>query len=278
MQEIVFEVHHGGFFSLIPSMHYKMGKKDYFALDVDKLGAVEIKSYIEDDLKYRDVSKIHWCVAGRPLKDNLRLVVDDRSTVDMMNVVQSKELIELYVEHDLFDEVFWDFGESSQPNKPEEHGDNVVYENDEDNNQMYPFAWAVVTVENKENWKWFLEHLMVPPAPNTGKQKAAQVPQAPAPNTGKKKAAQVPQAPTPNTGKKKAAQVPETSKSKATTTTSGLAAKLATTSRAGVRFSIRKATEAGSSVGGSKKTDGGNKTLGRKPNFVDSWLLVRKQT
>ncbi|PIA24702.1 hypothetical protein AQUCO_94400001v1 [Aquilegia coerulea] len=105
MQEIVFEVHHGGFFSLIPSMHYKMGKKDYFALDVDKLGAVEIKSYIEDDLKYRDVSKIHWCVAGRPLKDNLRLVVDDRSTVDMMNVVQSKELIELYVEHDLFEKM-----------------------------------------------------------------------------------------------------------------------------------------------------------------------------
>lgn len=24
------------------------------------------------------------------------------------------------------------------------------------NNQMYPIAWAVVRVENAENWKWFL--------------------------------------------------------------------------------------------------------------------------
>ncbi|KAJ9545219.1 hypothetical protein OSB04_024926 [Centaurea solstitialis] len=25
------------------------------------------------------------------------------------------------------------------------------------NNQIFPFAWAVVTVDNKDNWKWFME-------------------------------------------------------------------------------------------------------------------------
>jgi len=28
------------------------------------------------------------------------------------------------------------------------------------NNQMYPLAWAVVAVENKETWKWFLDLLL----------------------------------------------------------------------------------------------------------------------
>ena len=28
------------------------------------------------------------------------------------------------------------------------------------NNQMYPLAWAVVSVENKETWKWFIDLLL----------------------------------------------------------------------------------------------------------------------
>lgn len=28
------------------------------------------------------------------------------------------------------------------------------------NNQMFPLAWAVVKVENKDNWSWFLKKLM----------------------------------------------------------------------------------------------------------------------
>ena len=27
------------------------------------------------------------------------------------------------------------------------------------NNHIFPIAWAVVCVENKESWKWFLENL-----------------------------------------------------------------------------------------------------------------------
>ena len=28
------------------------------------------------------------------------------------------------------------------------------------NNQIYPIAWAVVSVENKENWTWFMKCLI----------------------------------------------------------------------------------------------------------------------
>ncbi|KAF5204094.1 hypothetical protein FRX31_006319 [Thalictrum thalictroides] len=97
MEEIVFEVHHGGYFVSIPRLHYRMGKKELFPLDIDKLGYMEIKSIIEDGLNYKNVTKIHWCVAGSSL-DTLRLVVDDNSTMDMMNV--SKEVICLYLEHE----------------------------------------------------------------------------------------------------------------------------------------------------------------------------------
>ena len=31
------------------------------------------------------------------------------------------------------------------------------------NNQMFPIAWAIITVENKDNWFWFLEHLQIVP-------------------------------------------------------------------------------------------------------------------
>ena len=27
------------------------------------------------------------------------------------------------------------------------------------NNQMFPIAWGVVNVENKDNWKWFIQIL-----------------------------------------------------------------------------------------------------------------------
>lgn len=28
------------------------------------------------------------------------------------------------------------------------------------NNQMFPIAWAVVEIENKDSWSWFLKQLM----------------------------------------------------------------------------------------------------------------------
>ena len=36
------------------------------------------------------------------------------------------------------------------------------------NNQMYPIAWAVVRVENSENWMWFLSLLQDDLALNDG--------------------------------------------------------------------------------------------------------------
>ena len=27
----------------------------------------------------------------------------------------------------------------------------------DDNNQVYPIAWAIVVIESKGNWKWFVE-------------------------------------------------------------------------------------------------------------------------
>ena len=29
------------------------------------------------------------------------------------------------------------------------------------NNQMFPLAWGIVTVENKDNWMWFIERLQM---------------------------------------------------------------------------------------------------------------------
>ena len=39
-------------------------------------------------------------------------------------------------------------------------GELLVAVGRDGNNQLYPVAWAVVVVENKDNWKWFLENLV----------------------------------------------------------------------------------------------------------------------
>ncbi|KAF5200528.1 hypothetical protein FRX31_009885, partial [Thalictrum thalictroides] len=104
MDEILFEVHHKGFFVRDPTLRYIMGKKKYFVLDIDKLGYMEIKSFVEDELGYKNVIKIHWCLARRSLHNELRLVVDDNSTRDMLNVMhqfETDQTVELYLEHEL---------------------------------------------------------------------------------------------------------------------------------------------------------------------------------
>lgn len=30
----------------------------------------------------------------------------------------------------------------------------------DENNHIYPIAWAIVCIENKENWKWVLDNLI----------------------------------------------------------------------------------------------------------------------
>ncbi|KAJ9543477.1 hypothetical protein OSB04_023184 [Centaurea solstitialis] len=51
----------------------------------------------------------------------------------------------------------WDYGEEINRSNP---GELLSAVGRDATNQIYPLAWAVVEVESKSSWKWFLEYLM----------------------------------------------------------------------------------------------------------------------
>ncbi|MBA0552218.1 hypothetical protein Golob_023048 [Gossypium lobatum] len=99
----------GGKFICDPHVRYLGGEMVRLKEDPDTISYFELCKIVKDGLGFNNVQLIYFHVfSSRTLQDNLRVVWNDSSIIDMINYWVKLKEIDLYVEHEIDTVVFVD--------------------------------------------------------------------------------------------------------------------------------------------------------------------------
>ncbi|XVF61328.1 hypothetical protein PTKIN_Ptkin08bG0121700 [Pterospermum kingtungense] len=98
--EFFINMHVGGHLVRDPDLRYNEGTMLRFPEDPETISFFELEKIVKNGLVYNSVDRIYFYRPGsRSFNEGLRLVWDNSSTIDMLNVWRKYKEVDLYVEH-----------------------------------------------------------------------------------------------------------------------------------------------------------------------------------
>ncbi|XP_031095305.1 uncharacterized protein LOC115999604 [Ipomoea triloba] len=94
-------IHHGGSFVQHPVMNYENGEVEEVTMDLDYLSYPHLLKYIKEN-RYGKIHSLSYKLPHERM-ENLRLLNNDRSTVDLMHFACVWGQVDIFVEHGLDD-------------------------------------------------------------------------------------------------------------------------------------------------------------------------------
>ncbi|KAK8652736.1 hypothetical protein V6N13_126761 [Hibiscus sabdariffa] len=171
-------MHLGGSVATYPTLSYVGGKVMECDLDPDMLCYYTLWDMVKE-ASYRAVKHFPYCEPRLQFNEGLRVCYDDSSVIAMINHLRNLRSLHIYVEHtvdiaedltlvssikdvtrDVTTEV-WTTNEQESVGHGKFKGEILTAVGRDGNDQIYPVAWAVVEVENRETWNWFLRNIIL---------------------------------------------------------------------------------------------------------------------
>ncbi|CAN6322001.1 unnamed protein product [Urochloa humidicola] len=88
----------GEFISTQKSIFYCGGREEMSYIDRDKVSLPEIFGHLKDHCNVHEGALLHWLYPGKEMVYGLRVLVDDKSCIEMANTIVEGGVAEIYVE------------------------------------------------------------------------------------------------------------------------------------------------------------------------------------
>ena len=90
-----------------PHLRYDGGTKIRILEDLDTMSYFELCNIVKNGLTFHTLLSVHYYIPGsRSFDDGLRLIWNDYTTLEMLNIWYKNKAIDLYVEHEVDIPVF----------------------------------------------------------------------------------------------------------------------------------------------------------------------------
>ena len=87
----------GEFISAGKKLFYSGGREQMFYIDRDKVSLPEIVGHLKDHCTVNEGALLHWLFPGKELVNGLRVLIDDKSCIEMADSIVEGGVAEIYV-------------------------------------------------------------------------------------------------------------------------------------------------------------------------------------
>ncbi|XVE60564.1 hypothetical protein DITRI_Ditri05aG0138800 [Diplodiscus trichospermus] len=95
-------LHVGGRFVTDPNLRYQGGSIHFIEEDLDRICYYDLCDIVKKGLEFNNVARIYYYDPNSSsFNESLRLIFDDMSTIEMLNIGVKYRVIDMYVEHDV---------------------------------------------------------------------------------------------------------------------------------------------------------------------------------
>jgi hypothetical protein len=105
------------------TVQYCNGTEGVLHIEKDKLSIPELEGHLLDHTTFKRSVRMYWLPFGAAVSSGMRLLVDDKSCLDMVDSIGSDGAVDIYIE--LIDV---DMGAYSETNIQDGIGDEVVFD------------------------------------------------------------------------------------------------------------------------------------------------------